>query len=86
LRTFIETGGASYHNGIGVGGNSFHKFGIVDDYWKETGGKEIDKGRLDLTHSPDDMYVFKVPTLRNVAMIPPYFHDGSVATPPGGCG
>ena len=28
------------------------------------------------------MYVFKVPSLRNVAMTPPYFHDGSVATLP----
>jgi cytochrome c peroxidase len=26
------------------------------------------------------MYVFKVPSLRNVAMTPPYFHDGSVGT------
>jgi cytochrome c peroxidase len=25
---------------------------------------------------------FKVPTLRNVAMTPPYFHDGSVGTLP----
>ena len=27
-----------------------------------------------------DLYLFKVPSLRNVAMMPPYFHDGSVAT------
>lgn len=82
LRTFVETGCASCHNGVDVGGNSFRKFGIVEDYWKETGSKKIDKGRFDLTHKPDDMYVFKVPPLRNVAMIPPYFHDGSVATLP----
>ena len=28
------------------------------------------------------MYVFKVPSLRNVAMTPPYFHDGSVRSLP----
>jgi cytochrome c peroxidase len=26
--------------------------------------------------------IFKVPSLRNVAMTPPYFHDGSVTTLP----
>ena len=35
-----------------------------------------------MTHNPPDMYVFKVPSLRNVAMTPPYFHDGSVAALP----
>lgn len=82
LWTFVETGCASCHNGVDVGGNSFRKFGVVEDYWKATGSKEIDKGRYAVTHDPADLYVFKVPMLRNVAMIPPYFHDGSVATLP----
>jgi cytochrome c peroxidase len=60
----------------------FQKFGVVEHYWRETGSKEIDKGRFDVTHDQSDMYVFKVPTLRNVAMTPPYFHDGSVGTLP----
>jgi cytochrome c peroxidase len=58
----------------------FQKFGIAEEYWKETGSKSIDKGRFDVTHDESDMYVFKVPSLRNIAMTPPYFHDGSVAT------
>jgi cytochrome c peroxidase len=33
-----------------------------------------------VTKDPADLYVFKVPSLRNVVMTPPYFHDGSVAT------
>lgn len=74
--------GASCHNGVDVGGNSFRKFGVVEDYWKATGSRQIDKGRYTVTHDPADMYVFKVAMLRNVAMIPPYFHDGSVATLP----
>jgi cytochrome c peroxidase len=82
LWTFVQTGCVSCHNGVDLGGNSFRKFGVVEDYWKATGSKEIDKGRYAVTHDPADMYVFKVAMLRNVAMIPPYFHDGSVATLP----
>ena len=78
LRKFIDTGCIACHNGPGVGGGMFQKFGVVEDYWKETGSNPVDKGRFDVTHKPEDMYVFKVPGLRNVAMTPPYFHDGSV--------
>jgi cytochrome c peroxidase len=78
LRLFIDTGCAACHNGVGVGGNSFQKFGVVEDYWKETGAKTPDKGRADVTKNDVDLYVFKVPSLRNVAKTAPYFHDGSV--------
>lgn len=60
----------------------FQKFGVVEDYWKETGSIGIDKRRFDVTHDDADMYVFKVPSLRNVAMTPPYFHDGAISTLP----
>jgi cytochrome c peroxidase len=82
LRTFIDTGCARCHNGVGVGGSKFRKFGTKEDYWKATGSKEIDRGRVDVTKDDDDLYVFKVPGLRNVAMTAPYFHDGSVAALP----
>ncbi len=82
LREFVQTGCAACHNGVGIGGGMFQKFGLVEDYWKATGSPEPDKGRFDVTHNPADMYVFKVPSLRNVARTPPYFHDGSVATLP----
>lgn len=82
LKTFIDTGCIACHRGVGVGGGMFQKFGLVEDYWKETRSHAIDKGRFDVTGNPADMYVFKVPSLRNVAMTPPYFHDGSVATLP----
>jgi cytochrome c peroxidase len=82
LRTFIETGCVACHNGADVGGGMFQKFGVVEDYWKETGSADVDKGRFDVTHDEADMYVFKVPSLRNVAMTPPYFHDGAVNTLP----
>ncbi len=82
LRKFIDTGCIACHNGPGVGGQMFQKFGVVEDYWNETGSDPVDKGRFDVTHDPNDMYVFKVPMLRNVAMTPPYFHDGSVHSLP----
>jgi cytochrome c peroxidase len=82
LRTFMDTGCGGCHNGAVVGGGMFQKFGVVVDYWKETGSTEVDKGRFDVTGIPGDMYVFKVPGLRNVAMAPPYFHDGSARTLP----
>jgi cytochrome c peroxidase len=80
LRTFMDTGCSGCHNGVVVGGGMYQKFGVVEDYWKETGSQKPDKGRFDVTMNPADMYVFKVPGLRNVAMEPLYFHDGSVRT------
>ena len=35
-----------------------------------------DKGRFEVTKSVSDEYVFKVPSLRNIALTPPYFHTG----------
>ena len=39
-----------------------------------------DTGRFKITSNEEDMYVFKVPSLRNVALTGPYFHDGSQTT------
>ncbi len=82
LRTFIANGCSGCHNGVGIGGGIYQKFGLVKDYWTATGSGDIDKGRFDVTKNPADLYVFKVPSLRNVAMTPPYFHDGSVTALP----
>lgn len=75
-----DPGCIACHNGPGFGGGVFRKFGVTEDYWKETGVSEPDKGHFDVTKDPADLYVFKVPSLRNVAMTPPYFHDGSVSS------
>jgi cytochrome c peroxidase len=82
LAKFINTGCTACHNGAGVGGGVYQKFGVVEDYWKATASDPIDKGRANATKDPADLYVFRVASLRNVAMTPPYFHDGSVATLP----
>ena len=78
LRTFIATGCAGCHDGPLLGGRTFQRFGVVKDYWAETGSKKIDVGRFASTKKEEDRYVFRVPMLRNVAKTPPYFHDGSV--------
>jgi cytochrome c peroxidase len=82
LAKFMNTGCVTCHNGIGIGGGMYQKFGVVEDYWNATGSDPIDKGRADVTKDPAELYVFRVASLRNVAKTPPYFHDGSVATLP----
>ena len=56
----------------------YQKFGIFEPYEKYTKSEKVDEGRYAVTKNDSDKYVFKVPVLRNVAMTPPYFHDGSV--------
>jgi cytochrome c peroxidase len=82
LRKFIDNGCAKCHEGVGVGGGTYQKFGATENYWVATGSTKIDRGRFDVTKDLDDLYVFRVPSLRNVAMTAPYFHDGSVPTLP----
>ncbi|NER35051.1 MAG: cytochrome-c peroxidase [Oscillatoria sp. SIO1A7] len=79
---FKAYGCASCHQGINVGGNMFQTFGVMGDYFKDRGETitEADLGRYRVTGDERDRHVFKVPTLRNVALTPPYFHDGSAET------
>ncbi len=77
LTLFMDRGCASCHNGINIGGSMYAPFGVV-----EKPGAEIlppaDKGRFVVTKTASDEYVFKVPTLRNIALTAPYFHSGQV--------
>ncbi|EMN14702.1 di-heme cytochrome C peroxidase [Leptospira borgpetersenii str. Brem 307] len=75
LEKFLTTGCTTCHVGPLLGGNSFRKLGQVNPYENTN-----DKGRQDLTKNPTDAFVFKVPSLRNVAMTGPYFHDGKTTT------
>jgi len=79
LRAFIGTGCTACHNGALLGGTSFQKFGVLKDYWLETGSEKQDIGREAMTKKSEDRYFFRVAMLRNVAKTAPYFHDGSVA-------
>lgn len=80
LSLFVDLSCIKCHSGNTLGGNIFQKFGLVRDYWEYTQGKNRDEGLFQLTKDPADKYVFKVPSLRNVAKTAPYFHDGSVET------
>ena len=77
LKLFVDKGCAGCHNGINIGGGAYFPFGVV-----EKPGADIlppqDKGRFVVTKTAKDEYVFKVPTLRNIDLTPPYFHSGRV--------
>jgi cytochrome c peroxidase len=83
---FKENGCVACHNGVNVGGNSFAKLGLTGDYFAYRASKgrgamvDVDQGRMLVTKKPEDLHVFRVAPLRNVALTAPYFHDGSVPT------
>ena len=73
---FKESGCTACHNGPAVGGASFQKMGVVEPY-KASSPAE---GRVAVTKNEADRFNFKVPTLRNVELTYPYFHDGAADT------
>ena len=73
---FKNSGCVACHNGPAVGGNSFQKMGVVEPYQ----AKSPVEGRSAVTGDDADRFKFKVPTLRNVEMTYPYFHDGEAET------
>ncbi|HEB81865.1 MAG TPA: c-type cytochrome [Gammaproteobacteria bacterium] len=78
---FKELGCVSCHQGVNIGGNLYQKFGVFYDYLSERGNiSKVDYGRMNQTGREVDAFVFKVPTLRNIAVTAPYLHDGSAKT------
>lgn len=73
---FKDKGCVSCHNGPAVGGTMFMKMGLIKPFHTNNPAE----GRKDVTGKEADKYVFKVPTLRNIELTYPYFHDGSVWT------
>jgi cytochrome c peroxidase len=71
---FQNKGCISCHNGVNLGGNMFQKIGVMVEY-KDP--KAIN-GRFDVSKKDSDKNMFKVPTLRNVELTAPYFHNGLV--------
>jgi len=53
----------------------FHDLGTA-----QTGPLKVDVGRYAVTGNPKDVRAFKTPTVRDVALRPPYMHDGSEKT------
>ncbi|HEY8087689.1 MAG TPA: cytochrome c peroxidase, partial [Polyangiaceae bacterium] len=77
FNTFVETGCPTCHFGPYVGATMFQKLGLMKA-WPTT----RDRGRFELTQKNEDYMVFRVPSLRNVAMTGPYLHDGSLTSLP----
>ena len=67
------------HDGLVFDDQTFHNTGLYNiDF--EGGYPEVDRGLYDITGKPEDMGKFKAPTLRNIAVTAPFFHDGSAET------
>lgn len=75
-RLFVDAGCVACHNGPAAGGNSFQRMGLVEEYKSDHPAQ----GRADVTGDEADRFNFKVPTLRNVELTYPYFHDGAAKT------
>lgn len=73
-KLFKDSGCVACHNGAAVGGGSFQKFGVFDKYTTQN----LAEGRYAVTGKEEDKGLFKVPTLRNIELTYPYFHDGQV--------
>lgn len=70
---FKEIGCVACHNGEAVGGSSFQRMGVIEPYQTQNPAE----GRIAVTGKDADRFSFKVPTLRNVELTYPYFHDGA---------
>lgn len=77
LALFMDSGCASCHNGVNLGGNGYFPFGLI-----EKPGADVlppdDRGRFQVTETADDSYVFRAAPLRNIELTAPYFHSGKV--------
>ena len=80
-KLFKSYGCVSCHQGVSLGGNMYQKLGVMNPYFTlERGFKQADLGRFNVTGREKDRFKFKVPSLRNVALTPPYLHDGTAET------
>lgn len=73
---FKSYGCIACHQGVNIGGNLYQQFGVFADPFAGRAQSQADLGRFVLTGDPADRHVFRVPSLRNVALTAPYFHDG----------
>ncbi len=82
MKLFKAKGCSNCHSGAAFGGSgSFMKFPLNSNGYFEAQYKfNKDLGRYEVTKKPEDKHLWKVPTLRNIALTAPYFHNGSVKT------
>jgi cytochrome c peroxidase len=88
LVTFAELGCTACHSGpnfngptLPTGTGFYQKFPTIPGSIYETKyDLTADTGRHDATGNEADKHLWRVPTLRNVALTAPYFHNGAVRT------
>jgi cytochrome c peroxidase len=88
LKTFAEVGCVSCHSGPAFNGPALPQgTGFYQKFpAHENGAFEAqydflkDAGRFETTKKEEDRHFYKVPTLRNIALTAPYFHNGKVKT------
>ncbi len=57
------------------------RIGIIRDYFADRGEiTPADYSRFNVMRNDSDKFDFKVPSLHNMTVTPPYFHDGSATT------
>lgn len=79
-RLFKNYGCTSCHQGRNVGGNMFQVVGVIEDYKNHGEKTGAHLGRYNVTGRKEDLYKYRVPSLRNIALTAPYFHDGHAET------
>ena len=67
-----KTNCSQCHSGFNFTNYAFENNGLYEEY--------ADNGRERLTQDPNDKALFKVPSLRTVALTAPYMHDGSLTS------
>jgi cytochrome c peroxidase len=88
MKSFADAGCTACHSGpafngpvMAPGTGFFMKFPTFadNDYVKKYQLTD-DTGRFTVTSEEADRFMWKVPTLRNIALTAPYFHNGAVGT------
>lgn len=88
MEKFSQIGCVSCHSGPNFDGQAglaegqgfFQKFPTFTSDFEKKYRLTEDEGRYEVTKNDQDRHFFRVPTLRNVALTAPYFHNGAVPT------
>jgi cytochrome c peroxidase len=82
MNKVAELGCTSCHSGPAFNGpGMFQKFPVNSNgMYQAKYHFNKDLGLAEVTKKPEDEHMFKVPTLRNIALTAPYFHNGAVKT------
>ncbi len=80
---FRQFGCISCHQGMNIGGNVSARLGTFLNPFEgsafDSRQRAYNLGRYSFTGKDEDKRVFRVPSLRNVAKTPPYFHTGMIS-------